>query len=50
MQQITPFLWFDGQAVEAAKFYCSIFKKAKILGRTRNFEGVPKGGLRWVTR
>jgi predicted 3-demethylubiquinone-9 3-methyltransferase (glyoxalase superfamily) len=41
MQRITTFLWFDKEAVEAAKFYCSIFKKSKILGTTRNFEGVP---------
>lgn len=31
MQKITPFLWFDSQAEEAAKFYCSIFKDSKIL-------------------
>ncbi|TAL06310.1 MAG: VOC family protein [Verrucomicrobia bacterium] len=31
MQKITPFLWFDGRAEEAAKFYTSIFKKSKIL-------------------
>lgn len=30
MQKITPFLWFDGQAGEAAKFYTSIFKRSKI--------------------
>ncbi len=30
MQKITPFLWFDNQAEEAAKFYTSIFKNAKI--------------------
>ena len=39
MQQITTFLWFDKQAEEAAKFYCSIFKESKILGITRNLEG-----------
>jgi predicted 3-demethylubiquinone-9 3-methyltransferase (glyoxalase superfamily) len=33
MQKITPFLWFDDQAEEAAKFYTSIFKNSKI-GRT----------------
>jgi len=27
---IYPCLWFDGQAQAAAKFYCSIFKNAKI--------------------
>jgi predicted 3-demethylubiquinone-9 3-methyltransferase (glyoxalase superfamily) len=30
INRITPFLWYDGQAEEAAKFYCSIFKKSKI--------------------
>jgi len=30
MQKITPFLWFDSKAEEAAKFYCSIFKNSKI--------------------
>ncbi len=28
--EIFPCLWFDGQAQEAAKFYCSIFKKSEI--------------------
>ena len=28
MQKITPFLWFDNQAEEAAKFYVSIFSTA----------------------
>jgi predicted 3-demethylubiquinone-9 3-methyltransferase (glyoxalase superfamily) len=28
--QIYPCLWFDGQAQEAAKFYCSIFANSKI--------------------
>ena len=35
MQKITPFLWFDGQAGEAAKFYTSIFRKSKILNVAR---------------
>ena len=30
MPKITPFLWFDGRAEEAAKFYTSIFKDSKI--------------------
>jgi predicted 3-demethylubiquinone-9 3-methyltransferase (glyoxalase superfamily) len=30
MQKITPFLWFDGKAEEAANFYVSIFKNSKI--------------------
>ena len=38
MQKITPCLWFDNQAEEAAKFYVSIFKDAKIL-KTSYYEG-----------
>jgi len=30
MQRITPFLWFDNQAEEAAKFYISVFKNSRI--------------------
>jgi predicted 3-demethylubiquinone-9 3-methyltransferase (glyoxalase superfamily) len=35
MPKITPFLWFDGQAEEAAQFYTSIFENSKIEGVTR---------------
>ena len=38
MQKITPFLWFDNQAEEAANFYCSVFDNAKITGITRYSE------------
>ena len=34
MQRIVPFLWFDGKAEEAAKFYVSLFKNSKILSAT----------------
>jgi predicted 3-demethylubiquinone-9 3-methyltransferase (glyoxalase superfamily) len=30
MQTITPFLWFDTQAEEAAQFYTSVFKNSKM--------------------
>ncbi|HEY1406110.1 MAG TPA: VOC family protein [Spirochaetota bacterium] len=35
MQKITPFLWFDNNAEEAARFYTSIFKNSKIETITR---------------
>jgi len=35
VQKISPFLWFDSQAEEAAKFYVSIFKNSKIIEVTR---------------
>jgi predicted 3-demethylubiquinone-9 3-methyltransferase (glyoxalase superfamily) len=31
IQKIRPFLWYDSQAEEAAKFYCSVFKDSRIL-------------------
>jgi predicted 3-demethylubiquinone-9 3-methyltransferase (glyoxalase superfamily) len=31
MQKITPFLWFEGNAEQAAQFYIGIFKNSKIL-------------------
>jgi len=30
MQKITPFLWFDDRAEEAAKFYTSVFRDSKV--------------------
>jgi predicted 3-demethylubiquinone-9 3-methyltransferase (glyoxalase superfamily) len=41
MQKITPFLWFDGKAEEAANFYVSTFKNAKIVSVSRYGEGAP---------
>ena len=40
-QRITPFLWFDGQAEEAANFYVSIFPNSKVLSTSRYGEGGP---------
>ena len=34
MKKVTPFLWFDNKAEEAAKFYVSIFKNSKLLSPT----------------
>ena len=45
MQKITPFLWFDEKAEEAAKLYTSVFKNSEIL-QTRHF---PAGGVMSVT-
>ncbi len=41
MQKITPFLWFDHQAEEAANFYISLFKDSKITSISRYGEGAP---------
>ncbi len=45
MQKITPCLWFDGQAEEAARFYAAIFKNSKIgeIARCGEAGPGPKG-------
>jgi predicted 3-demethylubiquinone-9 3-methyltransferase (glyoxalase superfamily) len=54
MQNITPCLWFDSQAEEAANFYVSIFKNSRI-GRIARYgdagakvSGRPKGTVMTV--
>lgn len=42
MTRIEPCLWFDGQAEEAAAWYVSIFRKARILSTTHYGEGMPR--------
>ena len=41
MSKLTTFLWFDGQAEQAAKFYCSVFKDSKLGKVSRYPEGTP---------
>lgn len=41
MQKISPFLWFDNQAEEAASFYVGIFQNSKILNVARYGEAGP---------
>ena len=50
MQKITPFLWFDSQAEEAATFYTSLFKNSRITGISRYGEAGPgpKGSVMMV--
>ena len=51
LQKITPCLWFDTQAEEAAQFYCSIFRNSRILRISRYGEagheihGMPAGSV-----
>ena len=46
-QKITPFLWFDKEAGEAAEFYTSIFKDSSINGKSYYGDNapLPKGTL-----
>ena len=53
-QKITTFLWFDGQAEEAAHYYVSIFKNSRVIATTRYDEeaskaaGRPRGSVMTV--
>ena len=44
MQKITPFLWFNNQAEEAANFYVSVFKNSKIVSFSRRGDGSVSAG------
>lgn len=43
MQKITPFLWYNDKAEEAAKFYVSIFKDSKIVSTMPGPNGTVMG-------
>jgi predicted 3-demethylubiquinone-9 3-methyltransferase (glyoxalase superfamily) len=45
-QRITPFLWFDDRAEEAARFYVSVFPNSKIRSTARYDEGTAKAAQR----
>ena len=55
VQKLTPCLWFDNQAEEAARFYCSIFDHSKITAITHyghagfEFHGRPEGSVMTVS-
>ena len=44
MQKITPNLWFDGNAQEAAEYYVSVFPDSKILS-IQNYPNTLEEGL-----
>jgi predicted 3-demethylubiquinone-9 3-methyltransferase (glyoxalase superfamily) len=52
--RIGPCLWFDGQAEEAAKFYCGVFKNSRIFEKTHygkaghEIHGQPEGAVMTV--
>ena len=50
IQKITPFLWFDQQAEEAANFYTSVFPNSKVEAVTRYGDSGPgpKGSVMTV--
>lgn len=49
MPRITPNLWFDTEAEEAAEFYVSIFPNSRILERVPNSGGTPAPDVEFIT-
>jgi predicted 3-demethylubiquinone-9 3-methyltransferase (glyoxalase superfamily) len=45
---ITPCLWFDGNAKDAALYYCSIFKKAEITAENPIVVSFKLNGLKFI--
>lgn len=43
IQKVTPFLWFDGQAEQAAQFYTSLLPDSRIDKVTRSPADTPSG-------
>ena len=43
MDKISPCLWFDGQAEEAARFYTSLFPDSRIVSVDRSAADTPSG-------
>jgi predicted 3-demethylubiquinone-9 3-methyltransferase (glyoxalase superfamily) len=43
MQKVTPFLWFDGQAEDAARFYVALLPDSRIERVTRSPADTPSG-------
>jgi predicted 3-demethylubiquinone-9 3-methyltransferase (glyoxalase superfamily) len=48
IEKITPFLWFDKEAGEAAKFYVSVFPRSKIKNST-TLHNTPSGTVEIFT-
>ena len=47
-KQITPCLWFNKQAKEAASVYCSVFAKAKITAQSPIVTEIEVSGQKFI--
>ena len=47
-QKITPYLWFDSQAQEAAEFYCSLFENSKITSQSQMIVEFELAGMNFI--
>lgn len=46
MQKITPYLWFNGRAEEAMKFYVSVFEDAVVVNTNKIGENIITGSFK----
>ncbi len=49
MQKITPFIWFEKGAHEAAKFYVKVFGSRSKIKKVQTVTGTPSGTVEVVT-
>ncbi len=49
LNKITPFLWFNDNAEDAAEFYLSVFPEAKKVGELRGVGPWPAGKIATIT-
>jgi predicted 3-demethylubiquinone-9 3-methyltransferase (glyoxalase superfamily) len=49
MQKITPFLWFETEAREAAEFYVSVFGGRSAIKDSSTLDGTPSGSVDVIT-
>ncbi len=49
MQKITPFIWFEKGAKEAADYYVKVFGKRSRIKKISNITGTPSGAVEVVT-
>jgi predicted 3-demethylubiquinone-9 3-methyltransferase (glyoxalase superfamily) len=49
VQKISPHLWFDKEAKEAAEFYCSVFPDSKVTNITTLHHDTPPGDVDTVS-
>ncbi len=47
-QKITPYLWFNDEASEAANFYCSLFDNSKIISESSLIVEFELDGLKFM--
>lgn len=48
LQKITPYLWYDHQAREAAEFYCTLFPGSRVLSASDMLVEFELAGMQFI--